>query len=201
VRADDPQLAAAQKMLLKDLAALEDQGATKTLVDVASDPRTGPDLLAATRVALAGRRNGAAYMEAALERHYDFLKDVLRSPPVGPIAQALGAMKDRRAAPLLAAHLLDPADTSEDVKQAAAALAVIAGPDEVPALREFFGMYRAAAEDDDVAAAVVSAAQAWIALDEKAARAAIDAATKDASTVPYARDRLAALLGGEAKQP
>ena len=42
-------------------------------------------------------------MEAALERHYDFLKDVLRSPPVGPIAQALGAMKETRAAPLLAA--------------------------------------------------------------------------------------------------
>ncbi|MCP6769992.1 hypothetical protein NL529_34600, partial [Klebsiella pneumoniae] len=77
-------------------------------VDLASDTRTGPDLLGDARAAIAKRRNGAAYMEAALGRHYDFLKDVLRAPPVGPVAHALGAMKERAAAPLLASHLFDP---------------------------------------------------------------------------------------------
>ena len=119
------------------------------------------------RTALANRRNGATYMEAALARHYDFLKDVLRPPPGGPMAQALGAMKEKAAAPLLAAHLLDPADTDDDVKQAAAALAVVAGPTELPALRQFFGMYRATADDDEVAAAVVSVGQALITLDDR----------------------------------
>lgn len=191
VRADDPQIVVAQKLLLRELATTEDELATKTLVDVASDTRTSPDLLVDARTALANRRNGAAYMEAALARHYDFLKDVLRAPPVGPIAQALGAMKEKAAAPLLASHLLDPADTDDDVRQAAAALAVVAGPSELPTLRQFFGMYRASASDDDVAAALVSVGQALILLEDPGV---VVAASKDASTVPYARERLEALV-------
>jgi outer membrane protein assembly factor BamB len=194
VRADDPQLVIAQKLLLRELATVDDDSATKALVDAASDPRTSPDLLKDARTALANRRNGAVFMEAALARHYDFLKDVLRTPPVGPIAEALGAMKEKNAAPLLAAHLLDPADTEDDVKQAAAALAVLAGPSELPALREFFGMYRATADDDDMAAAVVSVGQAMATQGDKPARAQVEAAAGDPNTVSYARDRLGALL-------
>jgi outer membrane protein assembly factor BamB len=194
VTADDPQLVVAQKLLLRELASVEDDTATKTLVDLASDPRTSPDLLGGARTALANRRNGASYMEAALAKHYDFLKDVLRAPPVGPMAQALGAMKEKAAAPLLAAHLLDTADTDDDVKQAAAALAVVAGPDQLTALRQFFGMYRASAENDDIASAVVSVGQALLTLNE-AARVA-DAA-KDDTTVSYAKERLQALLAAQ----
>jgi len=191
VRADDPQLVVAQKLLLRELATAEDELATKTLVDLASDTRTSPDLLVEARTALGNRRNGATYMEAALARHYDFLKDVLRAPPVGPIAQALGAMKEKGAAPLLASHLLDPADTEDDVRQAAAALAVLAGPAELPTLRQFFGMYRASAADDDIAAAVVSVGQALTQLEDPGV---VAAAAKDPSTVPYARERLEALV-------
>jgi outer membrane protein assembly factor BamB len=191
VTTDDPQLVVAQKLLLRELATMEDELATKTLVDLASDPRTSPDLLVAARTALGNRRNGASFMEAALARHYDFLKDVLRAPPVGPIAQALGAMKEKAAAPLLASHLLDPADTDDDVRQTAAALAVVAGPTELPALRQFFGIYRASASNDDLAAAVVSVGQALIQLEDAGV---VVAAAKDASTVPYARERLEALV-------
>jgi len=151
-------------------------------------------LLADARSALAKRRNGANYMEAALARHYDYLKDVLRAPPVAPLAKALGAMKDKNAAPLLAAHLIDPSDTEEDVKEAAAALDVVAGPAEVPALRQFFGMYRATADDDDVAAALVSVGHALVALRGAEGRAQVQAAIDDAMTVPYARERLADVL-------
>jgi outer membrane protein assembly factor BamB len=201
VRADDPQLVIAQKLLLRELATAEDDVATKTLVDAASDPRTSPDLLLEARTALANRRNGASYMEAALARHYDFLHDVLRTPPVGPMAQALGAMKEKPAASLLAAHLLDPADTEDDVKQAAAALAVVAGPAEVPALRQFFGMYRTTAEGDDMAAAVVSVGQALATVGDKAGREQVQAAAGDAATVPYARDRLQAILSALPQPP
>jgi outer membrane protein assembly factor BamB len=196
VRADAPQLVSAQKLLLRELAGAEDDTATKTLIEVASDPRTSPDLVPAARTALANRRNGATYMEAALARHYDFLKDVLR-PPVGPIAEALGAMKDKGAAGVLASHLLDPADTDDDVKQAAAALAVVAGPEQLPTLREFFGMYRASAPNDDVAAAVVSAGQALLTLADGAI---VTSASRDETTVPYARERLAALVAATPPQ-
>lgn len=191
VRTDNPRLEVAQKLLLHELSTMAEDVATKTLVDLASNPRTSPDLLVDARAALARRRNGATYMEAALARHYDFLKDVLRAPPVGPIAEALGAMKEKAAAPLLASHLLDPADTDDDVRQAAAALAVVAGSDQLPALRQFFGMYRASAPNDDIAAALVSAGEALVRLADGAV---VAAAAKDASTVPYARERLEALV-------
>ena len=194
VLADAPELSAAQKMLLRDLADMPDDTATKTLVELASDPRTGPDLLRDARTDLAKRRNGASYMEAALARHYDYLKDVLRAPPVGPIAQALGAMKETAAAPFLASHLLDPSDTEDDVKQAAAALAIVGGAGEVPTMERFFGMYRASAEDDDVAAAVVSIGQALIAIRGPQGRTEVAAAVSDPMTVGAAHDALAELL-------
>ena len=198
VTADDPQLLVAQKLLLRELSTLEDETATRTLVDLASDPRTSPDMLPDARAALANRRNGASYMEAALARHYDFLKDILRPPPVGPIAQALGAMKDRGAGAPLASHLLDPADTEDDVKQAAAALAIVAGSAQVPTLEQFFGMYRARAEDDDMAAALVSVGQALIANDEGAV---VASAARDDTTVGYAKERLQALVSAMPTPP
>ena len=100
VTSDDPQLAAAQKLLLHELATAEDPVATKALVDLASDPRTSPDLLGDARAALANRRNGASAMESALARRYDYMKDVLRPPPIGPDrAGARGDEGDRRGAP------------------------------------------------------------------------------------------------------
>lgn len=186
---DDPQLVPMQRVFLKDVAAAADEVATKVLVDLASDPRTSPDLVPDARKALAGRTNGARYMETALGRHYDYLKDVLRPPPVGPMAHALAVMKDTAAGPLLASHLLNPADTDDDVMQAAAALTVVGGPAEVPTLRQFFGMYRATAPSDEVAAAVVSAGQALASLDP-GARPVLEAAAQDDTTVAYARDRL-----------
>lgn len=198
VLADAPELSAAQKMLLRELSTMSDDTATKTLVELASDPRTGPDLLRDARADLAKRRNGASYMEAALARHYDYLKDVLRAPPVGPIAQALGAMKETAAAPLLASHLLDPSDTEDDVKQAAAALAVVGGANEVPTMERFFGMYRASAEDDDVAAAVVSIGQALITVRGAPGRAEVAAAVADPMTIGVAHDALADLLNANA---
>lgn len=197
IRVDDPTITTAQRFLLRELAVVDDPSATKTLIDVASDPRASPDLVSDARTALAKRRNGQAYMEAALQRHFDYLRDILSEPPVGPIAVALGAMKERAAAPLLVAHLLDPNDTGDDVKQAAAALAVVAGPDELPAMRQFFAMYRASAEDDDVAAALVSIAEALLASTEKGARAEVEAAANDPRTVAYARDRIIEMLAAE----
>ncbi len=191
VLANDLELVVAQKLLLRELAGVTDEGATQTLIDLASDPRTSPDLLPDARRALAERRNGAAALVAALGRHYDFLRDVLRPPPVGPIALALAGMKDGSGASALASHLLDPADTVDDVKEAAAALAVVAGPAQVPALQQFLGMYRARAESDDLAAAVVSVGQALVSQGQTAI---VAAAAKDESTVPYVRERLQALL-------
>src|SRR5262249_34047240 len=157
--------------------------ATKTLVELASDQRASPPLVADARVALANRRNGARYMIDALGKHYDFLKDILRPPPVGPMAQALAAMNEKGAAPALASHLVDPNDTDDDVRHAAAALVVLGGPSEVPTIKQFFGMYRANADTDEIGAAVVSAGQALLKLGGKDGRTTVDQALADPMTV------------------
>jgi len=187
-------LATAQRLLLRELATLEDETATKTLIDIASDPRAAPVLVQDARAALATRRNGASYMLAALGRHYDYLRDVLASPPVGPMADALAAMKESKAAPLLAAHLLDPAISDDDVRRAAAALASLATKDELPTLRQFFAMYRGSADSEEVALAVASVGEALLRLDAKDGRTVVEAAAKDPMTVAVARARLEALL-------
>jgi outer membrane protein assembly factor BamB len=190
----ESELATAKRLLLRELAGQSDEIATKTLIDLASDPRTSPLLLPDARQALASRHNGASYMLAALAVHYDFMKDVLRPPPVGPIAQALAAMNESRGASLLAAHLLDPADTDDDVRHAAEALVKLAGPNEAPALTQFFGTYRASAPSDDVEAAVVSVGQALAKVGGKDGAERVQTAMNDASTPETVRERLKATV-------
>ena len=200
----EASLATAQRLLLRELGTLEDESATKTLVDIASDPRAAPVLVADARAAIATRRNGASYMVTALGRHYDFLRDVLASPPVGPIADALAAMNERQGAggaPLLASHLLDPADNDDDIRRAAAALATLATKDELPMLRHFFAMYRGTAESEEVGLAVASVGQAILRLDPKDGRVLVEHAAKDATTVAIARTRLDALLIASPDKP
>lgn len=192
----EASLATGQRLLLRELATQVDSSATKTLVDIASDPRAAPVLVNDARAAIASRRNGAQHMLTALGRHYDYLRDVLVSPPVGPMADALAAMKEANAAPLLASHLLDPAIGDDDVKRAAAALASLATKDELPALRQFFAMYRGTAQTDELALAVVSVGAALLRLDPKDGRAMVEEAVKDPGTVETARARLEALLAG-----
>jgi outer membrane protein assembly factor BamB len=199
VTAREATLATAQRLLLRELATLEDEMATKTLIDIASDPRSAPILVTDARAGLATRRNGASHMITALGRHYDYLKDVLASPPVGPIADALAAMRESKAASLIAAHLFDPAITDDDVKRAAAALAVIGTEKELPQLKQFFAMYRGTAPSEEVALAVGSVAEAILRLDPKNGRALVDAAAKDPMTTPIARARLEALLAATDK--
>jgi outer membrane protein assembly factor BamB len=191
----DLELVTGQHLLLRELATSPDEEATKTLVELASDPRTSPALISDTRAELASRRNGAAYMLAALERHYDFLKDVLLPPPVGPLADALAAIKEKRAAPLLASHLLDPADTDDDIKRAAAALVVLAGPSERPAMKQFFAMYRAAPEDPvELADAVVAVGQALLGTDGSEGRALVDQAIRYPMTNGMVKSKLSAVV-------
>jgi outer membrane protein assembly factor BamB len=201
VSSREASLATAQRLLLRELATLEDESATKTLVDIASDSRAAPVLVTDARAAIATRRNGAPYMLTALGKHYDFLRDVLVSPPVGPIADALAAMKEAKGAPLLASHLLDPADSDDDIRRAAAALATLATKDELPTLRHFFAMYRSTAESDEIGLAVASAGEAILRLDPKEGRALVEHAVKDPTTVSVARSRLEALLTASPDKP
>jgi outer membrane protein assembly factor BamB len=195
----DPTLASAQRLLLRELTKNASESVTKTLLDVAMDPHAATVLASDARLAIATRRSGGTHLLAALSKRYDFLHDVLVSPPVGPIADALAAMKEPKSASLLAAQLFEPHVTDDDVRRVAAALSVIATEKETAQLRSFFSMYRASASSEELARAVGSVAEALLRLEPKTSRPMIEQAASDAMTTPEVRARLEAAL--EPKPP
>ena len=190
-------LATLQRFLLRELGTSDEDEVTLQLLGLASDARTPPALLDEARSLLAARRSGADHLLAALERKYDFLSDVLRPPPVGPIADALAAMSDRRAAPLLAEHLNDPADSPDDVRRAARALAALATEAEAEPLRTFVALYRATAEGDDMTAAVVDAARALVQVGGREGAAFVRRVATDPLTAPGVKAGVANLVAGD----
>ena len=178
----EPDMAEAERYLVGELGKQEDPIVTKALIDLSSSPRIPPDLRTETRRLLALRKNGNEYMLSALARHYDFVSGVLLPPPVGPLADALAASGETRAAPLLAKHLNDPANSADDVAHAARALVKLATPAEYEDLRTFFALYRATADDESLVAAVVACAEAVLRVGGDAGRAVVERASQDPLT-------------------
>jgi outer membrane protein assembly factor BamB len=194
----EPNMAEAERYLVGELGKQADPIVTKTLIDLSSSPRIPPDLRLETRRLLALRTNGTEYMLTALARHYDFVSGVLLSPPVGPLADALAASGETRAAPLLAKHLNDPANSADDVAHAARALARLATNAEYEDLRTFFALYRATADDEALVAAVVSSAEAILRVGGADGRAVIERAAQDPLTQGDVRRALPAVLSKSA---
>jgi outer membrane protein assembly factor BamB len=190
----DPNMAEAERYLVKELGKQDDPIVTKSLIDLSSSPRISPDLRLETRRLLALRKNGTDYMLSALARHYDFVSGVLLPPPVGPLADALAASGETRAAPLLAKHLNDPANSVEDVAHAARALAKLATPAEYEDLRTFFALYRATADEEALVAAVVSCAEALVRVGGADGRALVERAAQDPLTQGDVRRALPGVL-------
>jgi hypothetical protein len=110
-------------------------------------------------------------------------------------------MKESRGAPGLISHLFDPADSATAVRRAAAALAIIATPGELPKLRTFFSLYRTTAEDDELAQAVTSVAAALVKLGTADDKAMVARAAEDPLTVAFIKTQLAALSAKTAPEP
>lgn len=183
-----------QRYLLDHLGRIKDPIVTKVLIDLAQNPRTPPALLTDAKKLLAQRRTGKQYMLNALKRHYDYLSDVLRPPPVAPLADALAAMGVKEAAPLLAAHLNDPADSPQDIEHAAAALEKLATPDQYASLKTFFSLYRATADQKPLVNAVIAAGKALVRVGGSDGRKVVEEAVKDPLTMPDVRRGLAGAL-------
>ncbi len=194
-----PDMAVAQKLLVDELTKLEDPLVTKILIDLTSSTKIPPDLRSAARKLIATRRSGKQYMLAALERHYDYVSDVLLPPPLGPLADALAAMNEVSATPLLAKHLNDPANDMADVERAAVALGTLATPSEYDELRTFFALYRATADEPSLVSAVVSIASALLRVGGEPGKLVVERAAQDPLTQVDVKRGLNALL--EQKAP
>jgi outer membrane protein assembly factor BamB len=189
-----PDMAVAQKLLIDELGKLQDPRVTKILIDLTSSAKVPPDLRSAARKLIATRRSGKEYMLQALERHYDFVSDVLLPPPLGPLADALAAMNEVSATPLLAKHLNDPANDMADVERAAQALGKLATPKEYDELRTFFALYRATADEPSLVSAVIAIGSALLRIGGEQGRAVVERAARDPLTQADVRRGLTALL-------
>ncbi|MFO0589104.1 MAG: PQQ-binding-like beta-propeller repeat protein [Polyangiaceae bacterium] len=189
IRLQQEDAAPIQRFLLAELATSTDEKATDTLIQLVADGSAPPGLQPDVRAALASRRLGADAMIAALSQRYDFLDDAPSGPPVGPLAEALAGMNDHRAAPLLAEHLVDPSTPSADVERVAAALEKLAGPAELPELRQFFAAYRSEESDAPLVLAVAHIAGALTRLGDTAT-------VTEAATDPYTSDAVRTKLPG-----
>lgn len=187
----EPELAAIQRPLLAALSKLDDDSATRAILDLCASDHAALDLARDARAALAKRRAGAPLLLAALAGRYDFLAGVKRPPPVGPLADALAAMKEARAAPLLAGYLGDPSVSDDDVAHAAAALSTLATAAEAGAIEAFFTMHHASSDRRPLDDALVSAAAALMRLG---ARDPVAAAVSDPATPPALKARLVELF-------
>jgi outer membrane protein assembly factor BamB len=196
-----PDMAVAQKLLVDELIKLDDPRVTKILIDLTSSAKIPPDLRAAARKLIATRRTGKEYMLAALERHYDYVSDVLLPPPLGPLADALAAMNEVSASPLLARHLNDPANDMADVERAAIALGKLATPAEYEELRTFFALYRATADEPSLVHAVVAVAGALVRVGGAPGKALVERAAQDPLTQSEVKRGLTALLAPESAAP
>jgi outer membrane protein assembly factor BamB len=184
-----PQLASGYAFIVEEVPKIEDPLVTKILIELIENPRTVPSIAKRARTLLSGQRIGEDHMLAALERHYDFLSGN-RPPPVGPLADALAALEERRAAPLLAKQLNDPANEAGDIQKVAQALHELAGPGELPELKTFFALYRATASEANMENAVILVAEAIIRVGGDEGRALVRQAAFDPLTAPSVRSGL-----------
>jgi outer membrane protein assembly factor BamB len=189
----DPDMASAEGLLIAELGKLEEPDVTRILIAFAEDARVPPAQREAARKLLSKRRNGSEFMLAALEHHYDFVSGD-QAPPVGPLADALRGLRDERAAAPLARHLNDPANSSDDVARAAAALEVLATSAEARELATFFALYRATADEEALVQAVQSVAVALLRVGGPDARALIERAVADPLTQPDVERGLSKLM-------
>ena len=196
----EAEMAVAQRFLLRELGAMKEAFVTKVLIDLAENSRTPPLLLKDARQLLSARRTGAEHMLESLSKHYDFLTDVLRPPPVGPMADALAAMNESRAAPLLAKHLNDPANTPDDIQRAARALEKLSTGSEVEELKTFFALYRATADQKELVNAVLSVARALVRVGGEDGKRVVREASRDPLTHPDIQAGLGGLVPTEPKK-
>jgi hypothetical protein len=119
---------------------------------------------------------------------------VLLPPPLGPLADALSAMNESSAAPLLAGHLNDPANDMVDVERAAQALGKLATPAEYEQLRTFFALYRATADEPSLVSAVVAIGGALLRIGGEAGHGVVERAARDPLTQVEVKRGISALL-------
>jgi hypothetical protein len=196
LRLSDPTLTEAQRFLSRELAARPEPEATRVLIELVTRHSLDRLLQSEAEDLLATRRVGQDHMLAALADAVARGEQAL--PPIAPLGEALAALGERRAAPLLAHQLNRPAHTAHAIARAAAALEVLASEAEYDELSVFFSLHRTSADDAEWVAAVVSIGRTLLRVGGPEARTLLQFAVRDPLTVPDVKNALERELGTSA---
>lgn len=190
----DPDLVDAQRFLSRELAARPEPEATRALIDLATRRSTDRVLQAEAEDLLATRRNGVEFMLDALSGGSSRERDPIALPPLGALADALSALEEQRAAPLLAAQLNRPGHSADALWRAATALERLATPNEYEELSVFFSLRRTTADNPDMVRAATAAARTLLRVGGARGAKLVAVGERDKLTVPALREALAAEL-------
>jgi outer membrane protein assembly factor BamB len=178
----DPRLSDAQRFLSRELSARPEPDATRVLIELVRRHSLDQVLQSEAEDLLATRRNGEDHMLAALSESGPRGEEAL--PPIAPLGEALAALDEKRAAPLLARQLNRPAHTASAISRAAAALEQLASEDQYDELSVFFSLHRTNADSAEWVAAVVSIGRTLLRVGGERARELIQFALRDPLTIP-----------------
>jgi hypothetical protein len=190
----DPDLANAQRFLARELAARPEPEATRALIALAARRSADPILQSEAEDLLATRRNGQEFMLEALERAGPRSADPVSRAPIGALADALLALGEQKAAPLLAAQMNQLGHSPQELERVARALEKLATEEEYAPLVVFFSVYRTSADQPQLLEAVSAVGRTLLRIGGAPARRLAEIALRDPLTVPGIRAALQTAL-------
>ena len=185
-----PDLASAQRFLARELAIRPEPEATRALIALAARHSGDPILQSEAEDLLATRRNGEDFMLQVLERSGPRSADPVARAPLAALADALEALGERRAAPLLAAQMNQLGHSPLALARVARALEKLATEAEYAPLRVFFSVHRTSADQPELVEAVVSVGRTLLRIGAAPGRRLVQLATRDPLTSPGVRAEL-----------
>jgi outer membrane protein assembly factor BamB len=195
----DARLVPARILAVEQLARLPQADATANLIELCDTQRVAPPVRERACVKLKDRAIGAEHLLTALERHAGYLEGTT-TPPVGALAKAAASLAEKRAVPLLVAHLKDPNTRSSDLPAVVAALGELGDPAAGEPLSDFFRIYHADPIDEHVVAALELVPEALVKLNGPVAMPVLEAVTYDGLGTYSVRQKARVALDGLAAQ-
>jgi len=189
----DTRLAPARVLAVQLLASLPEPEVTTNLVAICGGARAPRLVQRAACDALGERTTGGEQVMRELERHASFLEGTT-APPTAALARAAARMSERRAVPMLLAHLADPQTPIDQLAGIVDALKTLGDRSAAEPLEEFLRLYHAEPPNDGLAAALGNAADALVALVGPVAADTLREIADDTLGMPAVRGRAQAAL-------
>jgi hypothetical protein len=184
----DARLVPARAFAVRLLGASPEPEVTTNLLSLCEDRSAAPLVHTAACDALAARTTGADAVIAALGRHAGFLTGT-GAPPVGALARAAAAMSERRALPLLLAHLRDPETSAADLPALLGAVATLGDATALEPLADWLRLYHAEPDGSELSAALAAAVTTYAQLAGPTSAEALQPLIDDPMTNALLRER------------